>query len=96
MAVDAQPAIVYIADTFNGRIRRVATDGTITTFAGTGTTGIFSGDGGPASSAALSLPTDVAVDARRQAVHHRFRQQQVRVVVDGAINTVAGRSTAPR
>ena len=74
VAVDAA-GNVYIADTFNGRIRRVATDGTITTFAGTGTTGVFSGDGGPASRRAL------AADRRRrgprgQRVHRGFRQQQ--------------------
>src|ERR1035437_7873595 len=37
---------LYIADTFNGRIRRVGTDGTITTAAGVGSAGIFGGDGG--------------------------------------------------
>ena len=41
VAVDAAGNL-YIADTFNGRIRRVAGDGTITTVAGVGSTGIFS------------------------------------------------------
>lgn len=44
---------LYIADTANSRIRKVSADGIITTFAGNGTVG-FSGDGGPATSAALS------------------------------------------
>ena len=41
VAVDGDGNL-YIADTFNGRIRRVAADGTITTVAGVGSTGIFS------------------------------------------------------
>ena len=53
---------VYIADTYNYRVRKVATDGTITTVAGTGVGG-FSGDGGPATAAQLLGPYDVAVDA---------------------------------
>ena len=83
---------LYIADTFNGRIRRVAADGTITTVAGTGSTGIFSGDDGLATSAALSLPTDVAVDAAGRLYLTDFGNSRVRVVVNGVISTVAGRS----
>jgi sugar lactone lactonase YvrE len=54
---------VYIADTNNSRIRRVdATTQVITTVAGSGTVG-DSGDGGPASAAAMIRPEKVAVDA---------------------------------
>ena len=53
---------LYIADSQNNRVRKVSTDGTITTFAGTGISN-YSGDGGPASSASLSDPTAVAVDS---------------------------------
>ncbi|MEO8369645.1 MAG: SMP-30/gluconolactonase/LRE family protein [Candidatus Solibacter sp.] len=91
VAVDAQ-GNVYIADTFNGRIRRVSTDGTITTFAGIGTTGVFSGDGGPAQAAALSLPTDVAVDGAGNVYIADFGNSKVRQVTNGTINTVAGRT----
>ena len=52
---------VYIADTFNNRIRKVST-GIISTIAGTGSTG-YSGDNGDATSAALGSPLGVAVDA---------------------------------
>ena len=46
---------LYIADTFNHRIRRVDPMGTITTVAGQGE-GNFSGDGGPALAAQLNAP----------------------------------------
>ena len=53
---------LFIADHDNQAVRRVdAATGIITTVAGTGTPG-FTGDGGDATSASLSLPSGVAVD----------------------------------
>jgi uncharacterized repeat protein (TIGR01451 family) len=52
---------VYIADWYNHRIRKVDTEGIITTVAGTGIQG-FSGDGGSAQSAKLNFPSGVTVD----------------------------------
>jgi len=62
VAVDANGNI-YIADTFNQRIRKVTsgTDGTITTVAGNGTIG-FNGDNQLATSAELYNSSGVAVD----------------------------------
>ena len=60
VAVDASGNL-YVADNFNARIRKVTSDGTINTIAGTGFVA-FTGDGGPAASATLSLITGVAVD----------------------------------
>lgn len=81
---------VLIADSWDQRVRRVATDGSITTVAGTGTMG-FSGDGGPGTAAALNSPEDVAalpdgsfVVADRS--NHRIRK----VAGDGTITTLAG------
>jgi sugar lactone lactonase YvrE len=59
VAVDATGAL-FIADTGNNRVRRVSSDGTISTVAGSGTKG-FSGDGGTAGKAQLSGPTGVAI-----------------------------------
>ena len=54
---------VYIADTFNHRIRKVTVStGIITTIAGSSTSS-YSGDNGAATSATLYQPTGVAVDA---------------------------------
>ncbi len=60
LAVDAA-GNVYIADTFNCRIRKVTPSGIITTIAGNGSL-YFSGDGGPAIQASMHFPHGVAVD----------------------------------
>src|SRR6202043_2996741 len=53
---------LYIADQANNRVRKVAAaTGVISTVAGNGTQG-FSGDGGPATSAAMYSPTDLTFD----------------------------------
>ncbi len=55
---------LYIADTVNQRVRKVTVStGIITTIAGSGGTGSYSGDSGLATSAALDSPRGVSVDA---------------------------------
>ncbi len=54
---------LYIADTINSRIRKVATDGVITTIAGNGKNA-YAGDGGPGSQASLNYPTGLALDSK--------------------------------
>ncbi len=61
VAVDGSGDI-FIADTSVSRIRRVDPTGIIGTIAGNGVP-YYSGDGGPAANASLSLPAAVAVDA---------------------------------
>ncbi|MBS1858994.1 MAG: hypothetical protein JST11_26715 [Acidobacteria bacterium] len=63
LAVDASGNL-YIADNSNGRIRKVDAAGIITTYAGiTGNASTPIGDGGPATSAYLGVPKDVALDS---------------------------------
>ncbi len=89
VAVDATGNL-YIADSFNHRIRRVDPDGVISTVAGNGDKG-FSGDGGPATAASLSFPRDVAVDASGNLYIADTANNRVRRVdPDGVITTVAG------
>jgi sugar lactone lactonase YvrE len=58
IAVD-DAGIVYVADTYNDRIRRIAPDGTVTTLAGTGKPNLFDG---PGPAAAFDTPSALAVD----------------------------------
>ena len=55
---------VYVADSYNNRIRKVTlSTGIITTVAGSSTSGSYSGDNGQATSAKLNSPTGIAVDS---------------------------------
>jgi len=96
-AVAAAPnGDIYIADTLNYRIRVVdAKTGLIHTVAGDGTPGDPQGvgDGGPATSAHLNMPSDVAIDPRTGDIyiadmhHNRVRRVDAKTHV---ITTVAG------
>ncbi|MFI0742250.1 RICIN domain-containing protein [Streptomyces sp. NPDC021100] len=89
VAVDGTGA-VYIADQHNHRVRKVTTDGKISTYAGTGA-GTFGGDGGPATAAQLQYPLGVAVDSTGSlyiADQHNHRVRKV--TTDGKISTYAG------
>ena len=84
LAVDAG-GVVYFADSSNGRIRRITTDGIIRTLSG------INGDGGPATTATLAGPTALTFGqdgslyvAERDG--HRVR----RIDPSGRISTVAG------
>jgi uncharacterized protein (TIGR03437 family) len=60
IALDSK-GFLYVTDTNNNRIRKIAPDGIITTIAGVGLSG-YTGDGGPATNATLSFPHGIAVD----------------------------------
>jgi sugar lactone lactonase YvrE len=94
LALDSEGNL-YIADSGNDVIRKVTVGGMITTVAGKGiaTSGIyFSGDGGPATSAQLSYPFGVAVDAAGNLYIADTYNQALRMVTasTGIINTIAG------
>jgi trimeric autotransporter adhesin len=85
---------VYIADTSDMRIRRVDTSGNMSTFAGTGIICngplFVCGDGGPATSANLDMPSGVIADTLGNLYIADTRDQRVRVVTNGIINNFAG------
>ncbi len=86
---------LYIADSYNNRIRKVAAaSGIITTVAGNGTAG-YSGDGGPATAAGLFLPFGVAFDASGNFYIADYFNHRVRKVAgtSGTITTAAGNGT---
>ena len=79
---------LYIADTGNNVIREISA-GVITTVAGNGTRG-FGGDNGPATTALLSSPKSVAVDAAANLYIADTGNNRIRSVSAGVIGTVAG------
>ena len=84
---------VLVADTYNHVIRRIGIDGIITTVGGS--TAGLSGDGGPATSAQISLPMAVAFDSEHRGFFiSDFGNSRVRrVSADGKIETVCGVGT---
>ena len=96
IAVDAKGNIFFV-DKFNNQIRSVdTTTGIITTFAGSGPGGYYSGgysgDGGPATSARLNLPGEIALDTNGNLFIADSQNGRVRRVdaSTGIITTVAG------
>jgi sugar lactone lactonase YvrE len=78
---------IYVADQGNFRVRKIAPDGTITAFAGSGVK-----DGGQAIDAYLNFPDGIALDAGANLYiadsgDHRIRK----VDATGKITTFAGR-----
>src|ERR1017187_406178 len=92
VAVDGSGNL-YIADSYNQRIRKVSPSGIISTLAGGGTNG-YSGDGGPATSAEVGGPAGLAVDgAGNLYIADSYNQRVRKVSPSGIISTVVGDGT---
>lgn len=84
---------LYFVDTGNNRVRMISPSGIITTIAGTGNF-VYGGDGGPATSAGLSFPTGLAMDASGNLYIADTDNYRVRKISStGIITTVAGNGT---
>lgn len=82
---------LYVADTESHRVRRVGADGVVTTVAGTGERGT-GGDGGPATAARLSGPSDIAVGLDGTLYVADTGSSCIRAIdSSGIITTLAGR-----
>ncbi|MFY9979932.1 MAG: choice-of-anchor D domain-containing protein [Candidatus Sulfotelmatobacter sp.] len=83
----------YIAAPYSTYVFKM-TNGTVTTFAGTGIEG-YGGDSGPASAAILAVPTGLAIDSKGDIYIADPGNSRVRMVnaVTGIITTVAGSGT---
>ncbi|MCB9739687.1 MAG: hypothetical protein H6747_10495 [Deltaproteobacteria bacterium] len=87
IAVDSN-GVVFVADRYNHAIRRIETDGTVTTVAGTNSSGYLDAKG---NAARFTYPAGIAVDDKgvlfvAEAGGHRIRA----VLSDGTVSTVAG------
>ena len=93
VAVDGSGNL-YIADPYDYVIRKVTFAGTISTIAGTGSSG-YSGDGGAATAAKMNLPQGVAVDAAGNVYVADFNNNCIRKInTSGIISTIAGNGSA--
>jgi uncharacterized protein (TIGR03437 family) len=89
LATDADGNI-YLADQNNNVVRKIDTNGVITTFAGTGAAG-FTGDGGLATQAELNGPLGVCVAPSGSIYVNDEGNGRVREIsTSGIITTVAG------
>ena len=89
VAVDGAGSL-FIAEQANNRIRKVGTNGIISTVAGNGTWG-YSGDGGAAANAELAGPFGVAVDAFGNLYIGDTGNNRIRKVgTNGIITSVPG------
>ncbi len=84
---------LYIPDFGNNRVRKVDTNGNISTIAGTGAA-TSTGDGGPAVNATLRAPTSVALDPAGNLYVSDLGQRIRKIALDGTISTIAGNGTA--
>jgi len=87
---------IYFPDAYNNRVRKINTsNGIITTIAGIDT-GAYSGDGGPATNAALSLPADVVLDTFGNVYIVDEGNSRIRLIdgITGIITTIAGTGVA--
>jgi Bacterial Ig-like domain (group 3)/MBG domain (YGX type)/NHL repeat len=81
---------IFVADSRNQRIRVIATNGVITTFAGNGVAG-YAGDGGPAIAAELALPRGLMITPSGAVIFADSNNQRLRMVdASGVITTIAG------
>lgn len=88
----AADGTMFIADTWNYRVRAVDPSGIITTYAGQGYSG-FSGDGGPALLAWFYVPTALSLDDHRRLFVADALNQRVRMIDNSPlhlITTIAG------
>nr|WP_315250906.1 SMP-30/gluconolactonase/LRE family protein [uncultured Duganella sp.] len=88
VGVAVDPAgVVYVADTYNDRIRRIAPDGTVTTIAGGKRAGLADG---AAAQALFDTPTGIAVNADGELFIADTANHAVRKLAkDGTVSTVA-------
>jgi sugar lactone lactonase YvrE len=92
LAMDSRGRL-YFADPHSHLVVRIEPDGRLTIVAGTGEPG-HGGDGGPAPTAQLNEPYDVALDAADNLYIADYSNHRIRKVApDGTITTVAGTGT---
>jgi uncharacterized protein (TIGR03437 family) len=94
VAIDPTTGLVYVADTYNHRIRKISASGIVTTVAGN-EFAFFAGDGGPATQASLNFPRGISFDTDGTLYIADSGNNRIRKVTpNGIISTVAGNGQA--
>jgi cephalosporin-C deacetylase-like acetyl esterase/sugar lactone lactonase YvrE len=87
IAIDAA-GVLYVADTLNATVRKIAADGTVSTLAGSaGNRGDADGAG---SAARFNYPSGIATDSQQIYVADTYNATIRRITLDGVVTTVAG------
>ncbi len=87
LAIDRE-GVLYVADTGNHAIRRVAPDGRVTTLAGDGLAGDTDG---PGTQARFNGPIGIAVDDQGRVIVADTYNDRIRsIATDGIVTTIAG------
>ncbi|MBC9797428.1 IPT/TIG domain-containing protein [Sinomicrobium weinanense] len=81
---------IYVADRFNHRIRKISTNGEVTSIAGQGDVGALDGD---ALSAQFNNPYGLDVAENGDIVVADLSNHKIRLVSEGAVTTIAGTSS---
>ena len=93
LAVD-DAGIVYVADTYNDRIRRIGRDGNVTTIAGSGKPGLLDG---MAASASFDTPSALAVTTNGTLYVADTGNNAIRrIATDGSVTTIAAPAEGER
>ena len=91
LAIDKEGNI-YVADQANHAIRKISTDGSVTTIAGNGNSGDVDG---AADAATFNLPSAVAVDSKGNIyIADTYNNKIRKISPDGLVSTIAGNGSA--
>jgi hypothetical protein len=83
---------LYLADAYNHCIRKIGTDGIVSTYAGTGTAGYLDG---PALDAKFNQPINICLDEEGNMYVSDFLNQRIRKIsTDMMVTTIAGNGIA--
>ena len=85
---------LYIAEYGNHRIRKISTDGNVSTFAGSGTAGSANGVG---TAAQFNMPRGIAIDSSDNLYVSDYSNQRIRKITpDGVVTNFATSIASPR
>ncbi|WP_208506260.1 SMP-30/gluconolactonase/LRE family protein, partial [Roseivirga sp. E12] len=82
---------IYVADALNYRVRRIDSNGNVSTVAGTGTSGYLDGN---VLTATLDVPTDFAFDSKGDLIIVTYHAVRRLNLTTGTLSTIVGSATA--